>query len=114
MSKIINLLPVAQYNLVIESEMSCLDCGTYAADMLSLFSSPPWMISTPKVMGARQASPTGISILTPDTNHPTAEAYAIIEALRSAKISFDIKEGGERESPTDNLRTAILITAKGL
>lgn len=103
---------------VIDSDMSCADCASYAASFLAVFPQPPWTLQMPKVLGPSDASPKGLALLTPDPSHPLPEAEAVAKALRAANIDFEIKRGAEEffiPGGTGPIETAgLLITSQAI
>lgn len=105
----------SSYSVSIQSDMSCADCGQFAADFLAALTDASWTIRMPKILGASAASPKGIAILTPDPSAPLPEATALMRALAAAKIPFDLKPGSDSiPAPAGpiNLMAAMLITAR--
>ena len=103
------------YYLDIVSDMSCGDCAQYAADFKAVLIDSRWRVETPRVLGARSGSPTGISILTPDPSKPLPAAAVLARALTAAKIQFDLNAGSEFFSGPAGVMhptAELLITAK--
>lgn len=101
--------------IMLESDLSCSDCGQLAADFQALFNEAGWKIERAGVMGPSAASSTGIAILTPNLATPLPEAKAIDHGLEEAKISRELKIGGDKFGPRyENLPqvTTILLTQR--
>lgn len=79
--------------LFINSDVSCPDCGQFAAGFEDILTRAHWKIAMGMVAGPGNASPTGITIETPDPLHPSPEAESLIRALREANVPFDLKKG---------------------
>lgn len=111
-SKIIGAMAQGNYSLSIQTDMSCADCGQYAADFQAILVDAHWTIEMPKVLGASAASPKGIAILTPDPSNPLPEASGLIRALTAANIPFDLKADAAPPGVRRASVAALLITAK--
>ena len=107
--------PGVNYMISTQLEMACGDCRKYLEDFQDILHNAHWNIVPISLSNATAASPKGIAILTPDTDHPLPEASALMTALTAAKIDFDLKTGSYPARDQFGKVTsfaAILITQK--
>jgi hypothetical protein len=105
------------YDIFIDKDMVCADCGEYASQIANLLPRDQWSIRMRMVGGPSQASPKGLAVVTPDPLHPSAEAAVLIRALTAAGIPFDVNAGGfarleDLGKPNQSLLSEILITPR--
>jgi hypothetical protein len=103
------------YIISAQSDMPCGDCRQYLENFQDILNAAHWNIVQISLSNATAASPKGIAILTPDTNHPLPEASTLMTALLAAKIDFDLKTGlySARDQSGKMISVAaILVTPK--
>jgi hypothetical protein len=84
----------ATYLVAVSRDMACADCSGLAADISRAFSGAGgWQISNPMMMGINNTPPHGIAVRCADINNPSPEARIVIEAMRAARIQFDLQPG---------------------
>jgi len=69
---------------------ACPDANGYSMAFAHLLGEMGWRVSTPMVIGPGMRPPSGLAIAIPDIKAQTEHARALAEALRAAKIEFDL------------------------
>jgi hypothetical protein len=91
-------------------DSSCMDCNTYASDLVqTLRKTPGWIVSKGAQIGTMGDAACGLAVFLRDIRSPAPEAVILTRALEAAGIEFETFQGREM---VPGLNVHLLVTAR--
>ena len=76
--------------MFLDYDIACSDCRRYASELQRAFEAAGWEIIQGTVSGARAKSALGLAMIVPDLSTQYPDVDTVINALRNAKIDYDM------------------------
>ena len=91
--RLVEILKRTAGKVEIGADMSVADASGFASGLINAFNNAHWKTETPAVLGVSNPPPLGLGLIVPNPNSLTMSQKLVVEALRAAKVEFDLQEG---------------------